>query len=213
MVRKSSRSVQQSRPVDLPPVPGGDEEELDEETQALQDEGGGGRVGRSKRRHPSRNGGRVTGVEQFSTPASWEDTAKLSEKLAEKTKGRMPSDDGSNPRSMEELQRSLEKELEKHKKRSSRSSWSAYLQQSQRRQQHQFYKRIFIFLLIGQYTYTNICIYIYIKNRFIFITIQFTHSALHLILLFSSLAGNSSGSMLVMLTNINLYLRWQSIPK
>ena len=66
------------------------------------------------------------------------------------------------------------------------------------------------------YIYINKYIYIYINNHkhiYIYISlIQFTHSALHLILLFSSLAGNSSGLMLVILTNTNLYLRWQTIP-
>ena len=132
--------VRYHRPSDLPPVPGGDDGDLDEESQALQDQGVEGREGRPKRRHLSRDGGRAVGVEQFSTPASWEETSKLSEKVAVKTEGRMPSDDGRHQRYDDDLQRSLEKELlaqlheenvrlkqelERHKERSSRSSWSA----------------------------------------------------------------------------------------
>lgn len=124
--------------MDLPPVPGGDEGDL-EELPALQE---GERVGRSKRRLPSREArdsdDRRSGVEAFSTP-------EFSEKAVEKTEGRMPSDDGlehgsASPYGVDELQRSLEKEmmaqlheenlmlkqeLEKQKEKSSRSSWSA----------------------------------------------------------------------------------------
>ena len=126
------------RPLDLPPVPGGDEGDL-EELPALQE---GERVGRSKRRLPSREArdgdDRRSGVESSSTP-------EFSEKAVEKTEGRMPSDDGlehgsASPHGVDELQRSLEKEmmaqlheenlmlkqeLEKQKEKSSRSSWSA----------------------------------------------------------------------------------------
>ena len=133
-------AVRYHRPTDLPPVPGGDDGDLEEESQALQDGGADGRVGRSKRRNLSRDGGRAIGVEQFSTPASWEETSKLSEKGAVKTEGRMPSVDEQHPCQTDDLQRSLEKELlaqlheenvrlkqelERHKERSSRSSWSA----------------------------------------------------------------------------------------
>ena len=131
-------SVRSHRPLDLPPVPGGDEEDL-EENPVLQD---GGRQGRSKRRMSSREarGGedRRSGVESFCTP-------EFSEKAMEKTEGRMPSggsleEEPTATRGVDELQRALERELmaqlheenlklkmelEKQKERSSRSSWSA----------------------------------------------------------------------------------------
>ena len=70
----------------------------------------------------------------------------------------------------------------------------------------------FLYRAKATYIYTNIYIYTQPKVYKYIHLIQFIHSALHLILLFSSLAGNSSGLMFVILTSTNLYLRWQTIP-